>query len=140
MALEFVQETDSPDKAWRPLQQHYRASDLDGKDRLMREFNAQKLKQGERPKNLFLKVQRAARELRRLGKAVDQDDKNLAIESGLSPEHEVERRMLQEGDKELTRARIERVITNHYGRLQENKSEAGAMALAVMAQSAAEIC
>lgn len=74
-----------------------------------------------------------ARELRRVGKTFDEDDKNLVILNGLTQEYAVERRMLEEGDDEPTRVHIEKVINNLYDRLQEGRSKAGVKVLAVTA-------
>lgn len=51
--------------------------------------------------------------------------------SGHSEEYEVERKMLQDGDDELMRVYIEKVITNEYERLQEEKHEIVMKAVAV---------
>ena len=59
-----------------------------------------------------VKVDRVARELRRVGKAVNEDDKNLATLNGRTQGYAVERRMLEEGNDKPTRAHIEKVILN----------------------------
>ena len=82
---------------------------------------------GEGPKKFTMRVDRVARELRRGGKPVD-EDKNLAILSGLTQGYAVERRMLEGGDDEPTRAHIEKGILNQYERLLAGRSEAGAKA------------
>ena len=66
---------------------------------------------GEVPKKFTMRVDRVARELQRVGKAADEDDKDLAILNGLTQEYAVERQMLEGGDDEPTRANIE-VIQN----------------------------
>ena len=111
-ALEIVQSTDSPSAAWWELLQRYRACGLKEKSKLMREFNSLKVELGEDPKKFTLRVDRVARELRRVGKAVDEDNKNLAILDELTQEYAVERRMLEGRDDEPTRAHIEKVILN----------------------------
>lgn len=78
--------------------------------------------------------------MERLCRTIDDDDKNLAIISGLSPEYDVERRMLEDDDDELTRPHIEKVISNQYKRLQEQKPQASAKALTVAMKGAAERC
>ena len=133
-ALDIVQSTDSPSEAWRLLLQRYRATGLKEKSRLMREFNSLRMELGEDPKKFIMRVDRVARELRRVGKAVDEDDKNLAILNGLTPEYIIQRQMLEGGDVEPTRAHIEKVTTNQYDRLREDKSKAGVKALAVTAR------
>ena len=99
----------------------------------MREFNSLKMELGEDPNNFTMRVDRVARCLRRVGKAVDENDKNLAILNGLTQEHAVERRMLEGVDDEPTRAYYEKVVLNQCDRLRAEKSEAGAKGLAVAA-------
>lgn len=80
-----------------------------------------------------------SKSLERLGKTVN-DDKLLAIMSGLAKESEVEQRILQGGNDELTRAHIDKVINNHYERMEGEQSEVGAIALAVTVRNTAETC
>lgn len=80
-----------------------------------------------------------SREVGRLGKIVDDDDKKLAILNGYSPKYEVKRGML-EGSEDLTRACIEEVFTNQYDRIQEAKQEAGAKVLAIVAKGPTAEC
>ena len=89
-ALEIVQSTDSPVAAWRKFLQWYRACCLKKKGKLMREFNSLKMILGEEPKKFTMRVDRVAMELRRVGNAVDEGDKNLAILNGLTQEYAVE--------------------------------------------------
>ena len=49
-ARDLVKSAESPDGAWRLLNQHYRASGLKEKRRLAEEFNFMKMKIGEPPK------------------------------------------------------------------------------------------
>ena len=65
-ALEIVQSTDSPSAAWRELLQRYRACGLKVKSRLMQELNLLKMKLEEDPMKFTMRVNRAARELRRI--------------------------------------------------------------------------
>ena len=88
-ALEIVQSTVSPRAVWRELLQRYRACGQKEKSRLMREFNSLKIELGEDPKKFTMRADRAARELRRVGKDVDEDNKNLAILNGLTQEYTV---------------------------------------------------
>ena len=83
-ALEIVQCTDSPSAAWQELLQRYHACGLEEKSKLMRMFNSLEMELGEDPKKFTMRVDRVARELRRVGKAVDEDDKNLGILNGLT--------------------------------------------------------
>ena len=92
------------------------------------------MKLGEDPKKFTMRVDRVARELRQVGKAVDEDDKNLAILNGLTQEYAVERRMRERGDDEPTQAHIEKVILNQYERLRAETSEASAKSLAIAAR------
>ena len=130
-ALKIVQSTYSPCAAWRELLQRYRACGWKEKSRLMREFKSLKMELGENPKNFTMRVDRVARELQRVGKAVD-EDKNPAILNGLTQEYVIEQRMLEGGDDEPTRAHIDKVILNQYERLKAEKSEAGMKTLAVV--------
>ena len=61
------------------------------KSRLMQEFNSLKMELEEDSIKFTLRVDRVARELRRVGKALDGDDKNLAILNGLTHEDAIER-------------------------------------------------
>ena len=98
MALKIVQSTDPLSVAWRGLVQRYRACGLKEKSRLMREFNSLKMELGKHPKTFTMMADRVTRELQRVGKAVDEDDKNLAILNGLTQEYAVQRRMLERWD------------------------------------------
>ena len=86
-----MQGIDSPRAAWRELLQRYRACGLKEKSRLIRESNSLKMELGEVRKKFTMRVDRVSRELRRKGKFVDEDDKNLAILNGLMQEYDVER-------------------------------------------------
>ena len=67
---------------------------------------------GKDPKQFTLRVDCVARDLRRVGKAVDEDDKKLATLNGLAHKYAVERRMLEGRDDEPTRPHIEKVVLN----------------------------
>lgn len=95
----------------------------------MREFNSLKMELGKDPKAFTMMEDRVAKKLRRVGKAVDEDDNNLVVLNGLVEEYTVEQRMLQRRDSEPTREHIEKVILNQYDGLRSDKSEAGAKAL-----------
>ena len=110
-ALEIVQSTDSPSVAWRELLQRYRACGLKEKSTLMRDFNSLKMELVEDPIKFIMRVDRVARELRQVGKAVDAGDKNVAILNGLMKEYTVDRRMLGAGDDKRTRAHTTRRLT-----------------------------
>ena len=62
----------------------------------MREFNSLKMELWEDTMKFTIRMDRVARELRRVGKAVEEDDNNLAIPNKLTREYAVERRMLEE--------------------------------------------
>ena len=53
-----------------------------------------KMKIGEHPREFIMRVESAAKELRRLGKAVDQDDIVVVIPKGVSSEYDTEVRLL----------------------------------------------
>ena len=61
----------------------------------MREFNSQKMELNEDPKKFTLRVDRVGSELRRVGKAFEEDDKILSILNGLTQDYAIERRMLE---------------------------------------------
>ena len=50
---------------------------------------------GEHPREFIMKVDSAAKELRRLGKPVDEDDIVVVILSGVSSEYDTEVRLLE---------------------------------------------
>ena len=127
--LGIVQSIDSLSAAWWELLQRYRACGLKEKSRLTQELDSLKMELREDPKKFTMRMDRVARELRRVGKAFADKNKNLAILNGLTQEYAVERQMLEGGDDEPTR----RVILNQYGRLRAETSETGAKALAVAA-------
>lgn len=112
------------------MQRHYRASGLKEKSRIPRAFNSMKQEPEGEPIVFIFRVDHISRELGPLGKTIDGNNNNLAIRNGLSPEYEVERKML-EGGEDLTKARIEAVLTNQYDRSQEAQKGAGVKALAV---------
>ena len=89
-ALVIVQSTNSPSAAWRELLQRYLVCGLKEEGRLMQEFNSLKMELGEDPKNITMRVDRVARGLRRVAKAVNGDDNNLATQNGLTQEYAVE--------------------------------------------------
>lgn len=87
-----MQATDSPSEASQQLQRYYRASGINENSWFQREFSSTKQEPGDSRK-FVLRVDRISRALGRLGKTVDNDDKNLVIVKGLSPEYEVEDRI-----------------------------------------------
>ena len=117
-ALEIVQSADSPSASWRELLQRYRACGLKEKSRLMREFNSLKMKLGEDTNKFIVRVDRVAQELRRVGKAVDEDDKNLTILNEPTEHYTVQWQILEGGDDEPTQAHVEKVLLNPYDRLR----------------------
>ena len=65
-ARDLVKSAESPSSAWRLLNQHYRASGLKEKRRLAEEFNSMKMEIGEHLREFIMRVDSAAKELRRL--------------------------------------------------------------------------
>ena len=57
----------------------------------MREFNSLKIERGDDPTIFTLMVNRFATELRRVRKAIDEDDKNPVVLNALPQEYAVER-------------------------------------------------
>lgn len=99
-----------------------------------------RMEPGDIPRKFILRVDLVAKSLQRLGKTVNENEKHLAIVSGLRQVHEARQRMLERGDDELTRKHIEKFIINQCERLQEEKSEGGATALAVRVKDTNDIC
>ena len=130
-ARDPVKSAESPGVAWRLLDQHYRASGLKEKRRLIEEFNSMKVEIGEHPREFIMRVDSAAKELRRLGKTVDEDDFVVVILNGVSSEYDTELRLLECGDdvNPPSRNKILQSLTNQYYRLQKQASAAGGKAL-----------
>ena len=53
---------------------------------------------GENPREFIMRVDSTAKELRRLGKTVDEDDIVVVILNGVSSEYDIEVRLLECGD------------------------------------------
>ena len=129
-ARDLVKSAESPGGAWRLLNQHYRASGLKEKRRLAEEFNSMEIEIGEHPREFIMRVDSAAKELRRLGKTVDEDDIVLVILNGVSSEYDTEVRLLECGhDVNPPRNKILQSLTNQYYGLQKQTSAAGGKAL-----------
>ena len=126
----IVKSAELPGGAWRPLNQHYRASGLKEKRRLADEFNSMKMDIGEHPREFIMRVDIAAKELRRLEKTVDEDDIVVVILNGASSEYDTEVCLLECGDDvNPPRNKILQSLTNQYNRLQKQISVAGEKAL-----------
>ena len=128
-ARDLVKSAKSPGGAWRLLNQHYRASGLEEKRRLSEEFNSINMEIGEHPREFIMRVDSAAKELRRLGKAVDDDDIVVVILNGVSSEYDTGVRLLECGDDvNPPRNKILQSLTNQYYRLMKQTSAAGGKA------------
>ena len=57
-----------------------------------------KMETGEQPREFIMRVNNAAKELRRLGKTVDEDDTAVEILNGVSSEDDTEVRLMECGD------------------------------------------
>ena len=127
--------------AWRLLDQHYRASGLKEKRRLVEEFNSmKKVEIGEHPRKFIMRVDSAANELRRLAKTVDEDDFVVVILNGVSSEYDTEMRLLECGDDvNPPRNKILQSLTNQYYRLQKQASAAGGKALHASARGSVTV-
>ncbi|CAN0447027.1 unnamed protein product, partial [Ascophyllum nodosum] len=83
---------------WRLLSQHYRTSGLKERRSLAEEFNSMKIKIREHPRKFIMRVDSAPKELRVLGKTVDEDDIVVVILNGVSSDYDAEVRLLECGD------------------------------------------
>ena len=129
-ARDLVKSAESPGGAWRLLHQHYRASGVKEKRRLAEEFNSIKMEIGKNPREFIMRVDSAAKELRRLRKTVDEDDIVVVILNGVSNEYDTEVRLLEFGDDvNPPRNKILQSLINQYYRLQKQKSAAGEKAV-----------
>ena len=114
-ACDLVKSAESPGGAWQLLNQYYRVSGLKEKRRLAEEFNSTKMEIGEHPREFIMRVSSAPKELRRLGKTVDEDDTVVVILNGVSSEYETEVRLLECGDDvSPPRNKILQSLTNQY--------------------------
>ena len=101
-----------------------------------------KMEIGEHPREFIMSVDSAAKELRRLGKTVDEDDIVVVILNGVSSEYDTELRLLECGnDVNPPRNKILQSLTNQYYRLQKQTSAAGGKTLHASARgSVAATC
>ena len=105
------------------------AGSIKEKRRLAGEFNSLKMEIGEHPREFIMRVDSAAKELRRLEKPVDEDDIVVVILNGVSSEYDTEVRLLECGDDvNPPRNKILQSLTNQYYRLQKQTSAAGGKA------------
>ena len=126
-ARDLVKRAESPGGAWRLLNQHYRASGLKEKRCLAEEFNSMKTEIGVHPREFIMRVDSAAKELRRLGKTVDEDDIVVVILYDGSSEYDTKVRLLEYGDDvKLLRNKILQSLTNqYYGVQKKNQLQEG---------------
>ena len=77
-----------------------------------------------------MRVDKEAKELRRLGKTVDEDDIVVVIRNGVSSDYDTEVRLLECGDYVNPPGnKVLQSLTNQYYRLQKQTSAAGGKAL-----------
>ena len=89
-----------------------------------------KMEIGGHPREFIMRADNAAKELRKLGKIVDEDDIVVVILNGVSSEYDTETRLLECGDDvNPPRNKILQSLTNQYYRLQKQTSAAGGKAL-----------
>ena len=80
-------------------------------------------------------VDSAAKELRRLGKTINEDDIVVVILNGVASEYDTEVRLLKRRDDvNPPRNKILQSLTNQYYRLQKQKSSTGGKALLASAR------
>ena len=136
VAFDIVQGAESPGKAWRRLLQHYSASDLKERRRLTVDFYTMKIKLGEYPRFLLLRVDQMVKKLERVERPVDPKDVDIIILSGLTPQYDAEVRMLESFSDWPSQEWIERAVMNQYDRLQAEESAAGSKAMFVARNNA----
>ena len=77
-----------------------------------------KMEIGEHPREFIMRVISAAKELRRCGKTVDEDNIVVVVLNGVSSEHDAEVRLLECGDDvNPARNKILHSLTDQYYRL-----------------------
>ena len=119
---------ESASEAWTKLVQHYQASGLKERRRLIIDFYVMKMELGQHPRKLLLRVDQMVKELERVDQPVNPKDIDIVILSGLTPQYDTEVRMLESSSDWLTREWIERAVINQYERLERGKSAAGSRA------------
>ena len=128
MALEIVQHSDAPNKAWRNLEFHYGAKGTREILRLSHEINGKTIEPGSDPFKFMMEVDRLAADLQRLGdNSVTELRKCVIIVSGLSADFEKECRILENNPAGLNRAEIERLVGNQYNRLLRQQQDSKAL-------------
>ena len=95
VAFDVVNAEESASEAWAKLVQHYQASRLKERRRLTIDFYMMKMELGEHPQKFLFRVNQMVKELERVDAPVDSKDFDIVILSGLTPEYDVEVRMLE---------------------------------------------
>ena len=88
-----------------------------------------KMELGEHPQKFLLRVDQMAKELERVDRAVDPEDIDIVILSGLTSQYDAEVCLLERSSDWPTREWIERAVINQYERLECEKSAAGSRAM-----------
>ena len=120
---------ESASEAWAKLVQHYRASRLKERRRLTIDFYMTKMELGEHPRKFLIRVDQMVNELERVDRPVNPKDIDIVILSGLTPQYDVEVRMLESLSDWPMWKRIERSMIGQYERLESEKFAAGSRAM-----------
>ena len=129
VAFDIVNAEESASEAWAKLVQHYRASGLKERRRLTIDFYMTKMELGEHPRKFLLRVYQMVNELERVDRPVNPKDIDIVILSGLTPQYDVEVRMLESLSDWPMWERIERSVIGQYERLESEKFAAGSRAM-----------
>ena len=137
MAFDIVEDSESVSVVWKRLNQKYQPSSVGEIRRLKRAIFDMSMEPGEDPVAFIIRVGRAQSELRDLKVIIDDDTIKVQIVTGLSNEYDNERRMLDSKSREkLTMEKIRTITAQRYDRLQQEKGDAGGIALAAMSAAA----
>ena len=120
---------ESASEAWAKLVQHYRASGIKERRRLTIDFYMTKMELGEHPRKFLLRVDQMVNELERVDRPVNPKDIDIIILSGLTPQYDVEVRMLESLSDWPMWERIERSVIGQYERLESEKFAGGSRAM-----------
>ena len=75
--------------------QHYQASGLKERRRLIIDFYVMKMELGEHPRKFLLRVDQLVKELEQVGRPVDSKDIDIVILRGPTPQYDAKVRMLE---------------------------------------------
>ena len=84
VAFDIVGRAESPSEAWRQLTAYYQVESMCEQRRLQKKFGSLKMKSGDDPKEVTLKVDRVVAKMKRAGLDIKKDYINVAVSNGLS--------------------------------------------------------